>query len=294
LARQLGDINTTALALHGLSDVARETGDYETASRLTEESLALFRQVGNSLATARALHRLGNQSLLRGEYDKALACYNEFGAIYEDLGKLPVRANTMRATVFMLTGRYSEARAKAEKTLEEVRSLGVIYLEAWNSMLLAGLALVEGAAEEAVAFGKASVEIYRALNLPWFLVFAGAFAGCACVRQDRLGEARGHFSEILRVGVELSSPHALDYGMPGLILLYVHEGQIERAVALHAFAVQVSAMGATPWFRDVVDPTYERAAAALPRAVVAAAEARGRSMDRDTWVAELLRDFAHP
>jgi ATP/maltotriose-dependent transcriptional regulator MalT len=292
LARRLGNPNAQALALRGLGDVARETGRYQEATRLTEASLALSQKVGNTSAVAMALHYLGNQDLMVGAFDKALARFEAFGALYEELGKPGLRPNTMKTTVLMLTGRYAEARRTGEASLQAAKDAGITYLEAWISMLLCGLALVEGACDRAVQCSDLSVDVYRSQRMPWFLAFALGFSGCALIVQGRERAGTKRLAEALTIGAALHSPHALDYALAGLVLLFLRCGQITRAVELHAFAQASSAAGKSQWFSDVVDPTYEATIADLAAETIADAEARGRAMDAESLTAALLQELS--
>jgi len=292
LAQQSGDLNAQALALRGLGDVAREMGDYQEAARLTRASLGLFREVGNIPAAAAALHNLGNQNLMVGAFEKALARYEEFGALYEDLGQPTMRPNAMRTTVLMLTGRYTEARRIGEACLQAVRDAGITYLEAWISMLFCGLELVDGACDRAVQCSDLSVEIYRSQGMPWFLAFALGFSGCALVAQAREEAGARRLAEALSIGATLHSPHALDYALAGLVLLFLRRGRITRAVELYAFAQASSAAGKSQWFRDVVDPTYKAAIAGLAAELIADAKVRGRAMNSESLTTALLQELS--
>ena len=55
-------------AMVGMSDVARDQGDWGCASSAGEASLALFRAAGNALGTAFALHNLGLAAHGRGDF----------------------------------------------------------------------------------------------------------------------------------------------------------------------------------------------------------------------------------
>ena len=94
------------------------------------------------------------------------------------------------------------------------------------------------------------------------------------------------------IGAELHSPHALDYALAGLVLLFLRRGRITRAVELYAFAQASSAAGTSQWFSDVVDPKYKAAIADLAAEAMADAEARGRAMDADNLTAALLRELS--
>jgi predicted ATPase/DNA-binding SARP family transcriptional activator len=291
LAQQSGNLNAQALALRGLGDIAREMGDYQEGARLTRASLVLFREIGNIPAAATALHNLGNQNLMTGAFDKALAMYEEFGALYKDLGQPNIRPNTMRTTVLMLTGRYTEARRIGEACLQDVRDAGITYLEAWISMLFCGLELVDGSVDRAVKCSNLSVDIYRSQGMPWFLAFALGFSGCALVAQGKEEAGTRRLVETLSIGAKLHSPHALDYALAGLVLLFLRRGRITRAVELYAFAQASSAAGKSQWFSDVVDATYKAAIAGLAAETIADATARGRAMNSEHLTTVLLQEL---
>jgi hypothetical protein len=56
--RELKDVPSTAMALIGLGDVARDLGDSKQTAALSEEGLMLARECADTLLAGYALHNL--------------------------------------------------------------------------------------------------------------------------------------------------------------------------------------------------------------------------------------------
>jgi hypothetical protein len=79
--------------------------------------------------------------------------------------------------------------------------------------------------------------------------------------------------------------------VPGVALLVATQGEIERAVELYALVLRHPFVANSPWFEDIAGRQIAAAAAELPVAVVAAAQARGRARDLQATVMELLEEL---
>jgi predicted ATPase/DNA-binding CsgD family transcriptional regulator len=96
-ARLSKDLLVLGLLLSSLAAVARADGDYLSARRLAEESLALRRTVGNEWPIARSLLLLGHVALDLGEPEVALPAIREALGIVQRLGDRSGLAMTLVA-----------------------------------------------------------------------------------------------------------------------------------------------------------------------------------------------------
>jgi predicted ATPase/DNA-binding CsgD family transcriptional regulator len=88
LYRELGDNRGVASALQFLGYAAREQGRYEQAKAFHEESLSLWRELGDEAGIANSLGHLGFVALLEGDYERAAALCAESIATFRGLDDL--------------------------------------------------------------------------------------------------------------------------------------------------------------------------------------------------------------
>jgi predicted ATPase len=83
---ELQDDRGVAVALNALGVTARERGNLETAGALFERCVAKWRDLGSPIDTARALSNLANVVRLQGDYARAHTLYDECLAIFHACG----------------------------------------------------------------------------------------------------------------------------------------------------------------------------------------------------------------
>ena len=93
------------------------------------------------------------------------------------------------------------------------------------------------------------------------------------------------------MALELQAFLPVLFALPGVALLLVENGRLERAVEVYALASRYPFVANSRWFEDVAGRHIATVAAALPPDVVAAAQERGRARDMDATVAELLAEL---
>jgi predicted ATPase len=86
LNRRIGDRWGIAASLNALGVSARDRGDYASAQESFERSLSCWHQLGDRLSAARCLHNLANVLKSRGDYSRAGVALQQATAIFEDLG----------------------------------------------------------------------------------------------------------------------------------------------------------------------------------------------------------------
>ena len=82
------------------------------------------------------------------------------------------------------------------------------------------------------------------------------------------------------------------HALPATALLLAGLGERERAVELYALASRYPHVANSCWFRDVFGRHIEAVAATLPPEVAEAARERGRALDLETTVNDLLLDLS--
>jgi len=98
ISRGLGDEAGTAFALRYLGLVASAQAEYERASTLLEESLALSRRLGMSIDVAHALMYLGDLRLHGHDTERARAFFEESGVLLAQLQNKTVLSYPLRGS----------------------------------------------------------------------------------------------------------------------------------------------------------------------------------------------------
>jgi non-specific serine/threonine protein kinase len=126
LAAEDGTAMERARALDGAGLLAEGQGAYEEATRLLEESLALWREVGDRAGLARALSNLGRVVEGQRKDARARALLEEALAIFIELNARGDIAGTRAALGFVaeFQGDYETAWSLLEQGLSQFRSLG--------------------------------------------------------------------------------------------------------------------------------------------------------------------------
>lgn len=86
LNRQIEDRWGIASSLNALGVSARDRGDYASAQESFERSLSCWHELGDRLSAARCLHNLANVLTSRGDYSRARVALEEATALFEELG----------------------------------------------------------------------------------------------------------------------------------------------------------------------------------------------------------------
>jgi non-specific serine/threonine protein kinase len=105
--------------LDHLGEVATEEGDYVTAPRLFEQSLALWRQLGQTRGIADVLMQLGWMSLRSGAYEQAVARLEESLALFRSIDDTILMGFGLAGLgeAALRQGQYERARPLLEESL---------------------------------------------------------------------------------------------------------------------------------------------------------------------------------
>jgi predicted ATPase/DNA-binding SARP family transcriptional activator len=203
-----------AIALHAIRQ-----GEYKTARRYSEQSLALYRQEGDTYGIARMLNNLGMIAREQSDYATARSLYGQSLALLRELKNdwgVSAALNNL-AGVAYVQGDYPAARTLYEQALELLRQVGN---RAGVGMALANLGLIahaEGDLEAARSFHEESLAVGQELgykhnisialhNLGDVMRDLGDYARaqalleeCLALKQE-LGDRQGYASTLCDLG----------------------------------------------------------------------------------------------
>jgi DNA-binding CsgD family transcriptional regulator/tetratricopeptide (TPR) repeat protein len=128
VSRELGSAGRpgVARALDILGELATEVGDYETASDLLTEALAIYRELDERRGTADMLLQLGWAAMRSGQYDQAKDLLNESLPLFRELGEAALLGLVLAGLgeLAIRQGLYEEANALLQESLALRRELG--------------------------------------------------------------------------------------------------------------------------------------------------------------------------
>jgi DNA-binding SARP family transcriptional activator/tetratricopeptide (TPR) repeat protein len=125
-AREAGDRDGEAQALHGLGTTYGRLGRYEPARDHFERALTLFREAGDLVGQARAFGNLGMLHDRQGRYDPAADHHRQALTLFQLAGDPVGEANalTSLAGAEWQLGRYEPAADHIERALAMFREIG--------------------------------------------------------------------------------------------------------------------------------------------------------------------------
>jgi predicted ATPase/class 3 adenylate cyclase len=274
LAHDQGDIDRAeaaaqeGLKLNGRADIesglvasfrrtlgitAEREGDYEKATELYEESLALYREAEDKWGIAASLLSLGNVLVVRKEHERAKELYREALILSRESGD-------------------------PDQFATGLANLGYEHL-------------LEGDHEQATALNEQAARLYRDRGSRGGLVYAlDNLAWAALVRGDHV-RARALHEETLALCRELGDKLIGSESLEGLACAAAARGEAERSARLFGTAKSLGYQQA-PAERALREPYLAAARSRLDEAAWEAALAEGQMMTFEEAVAYALEEEA--
>jgi DNA-binding CsgD family transcriptional regulator/tetratricopeptide (TPR) repeat protein len=149
--RELGDRWHIGRSLAHLSVAARLEAHYDEARVASEEAVTVLRELGDAEGTAYALNALGGAALAQGSHAQARSLQEEALALMRSTGDRRGVTRVLHAfgLIALREGDCATARALLERTIGLVGQFGDSWFMSISVDGLAGVAVVEGKAEEA-------------------------------------------------------------------------------------------------------------------------------------------------
>lgn len=224
-----------------------------------------FAYVGRQRALS---ERLGNSTLLAGSY------FNE-GAVLEHCGRFAEAADvytqsrqitithglrqniggTGNKLTYMLVqlGQYEKALALAQTILDAANEIG---LSSHRAHALAAIGMAHLGRREYAPAGPALTEserLFRQIGRhAIYHIKVDGFLGYIARHEGDHPRAWAHLTRSLRWGIEREDVQTISMSLPLAALLLADRGEVERAVALYALALQHPRIADSRWYADVV------------------------------------------
>ncbi|HVA89671.1 MAG TPA: tetratricopeptide repeat protein [Chloroflexota bacterium] len=219
-----------ARALHGAGVLAVSQGDYETARRLCEQSLAFYQTLDDSHGAAVALNILGHVAEKQGDFARAITLSQESLALHRAHGStrdIAVALNNL-ATVLLSQGDHGHAQALYEECLVLNRELGDSRGTAITLTNLGEAARCRADYDRAAAYCEQSLALSRELGDAWGV--AAALNTLADIARDngRSEEAVQLYEQCLALRRELGDNAGVATLRDALATLRTDQGNHQR------------------------------------------------------------------
>jgi len=277
----LGDNRGRVIALERLGCILRDQGELVAAEPLIGEAVALYEAFGDRAKIARGQLLLGGLAMYAGDFHKAYPLIQKSVDLFEDLG-LPGPRHSL-GIIHLELGEYAAARLQLEAYIAQARRNNNQSALAFSLGILACLANVETRYAEAEQLATESLTICQQTKQIERGIIATAHLGYAARGLGQPAQAWSYFMTVLAWAVTQRGAVPLFFAMAGIALLLADQGEIERAVELHARLTEqpIAATSQSRW--DLVGKHLAAVAATLPAERAAAARARGQT--GDVWLA---------
>ncbi|MFZ2899915.1 MAG: tetratricopeptide repeat protein [Saprospiraceae bacterium] len=120
------DEKTNARSLNYLGLVLLDTGDYDTALRYLEQSLAISKQIGDRKGEGATLNNISQIYSVRGDHDTALRYLEQSLAIQQQIGNRSGEGTTLNniSQIYRVRGDYGTALRYLEQSLAISKQIG--------------------------------------------------------------------------------------------------------------------------------------------------------------------------
>jgi predicted ATPase/DNA-binding SARP family transcriptional activator/DNA-binding CsgD family transcriptional regulator len=234
--------NLLAELWHMLGSAVENRGDYERATELFEEALALSREAGDRWGVSFALNALGNVSSMQGDYERATELY--------------------------------------EECLTRLKESGDVAHSAIILSNLGSNALERGDHEQATALSEKAAALFREQGHPKGLEWALDIQGWAALMREDYEKARTFLVKSLALCGELGDKRGTIDSLEGLASLAAALEDDARAARLWGAAeTALQVIGTPPTPDNLTQPYLDAASSRLGEEAWEAAFAAGRAMN---------------
>ncbi|NOZ72356.1 MAG: tetratricopeptide repeat protein [Chloroflexi bacterium] len=190
-------------------------------------------------------------------------------------------------------GEYEKGRRLGEEALALTESSKVQYVFGMAKSLLGSINLLEDAVPLAYECLREGVATQLAKRMVLDSLGCQAWLGITARTLGQREEAWRHIRTELKRALHARRYLATLTSLAGLVLLLTDDGEVERAVELHALLLEHPYTARAHWFSQIITPVVMVAAAGLSPEQRSAAAERGRA--QDVWeVAAKLAGFKQP
>jgi non-specific serine/threonine protein kinase len=235
---QPGTPATRAGALNAAGTLANEQGEYDVASALYAESLALYGELGDAQGKARLFINLGTVSKFQGDLEQARARYEaglEIVRTFEDTTLLALVLNNLGSVAIDL-GDNARAAAVLEESLALKRRAGNPDGLIVTLINLGEVARALGDLDRAISLGEEALSLACGINARRHTAHAYYNLALAARARGTYDHAATSFQASLRIEQELGNKRQIASILEGVAALATIWGEIQTAGQLFGAA----------------------------------------------------------
>jgi tetratricopeptide (TPR) repeat protein len=289
LSRKAGIKKTEAFALRHLSDVAYRQGRFGEAERHLGRAMDLAREINDPNSMACALNRLISSAVWQeGDIEKAERYAKEGLALTKEISDEETIAAMLLTVSGVATfrGEHGESKRYKEEALATYREIGDQMGVAACLNNLGEDARWQGKYAEAVRYYEEALAIYTDIGISNALTLNNL--GHAYIGLDEDDVAWGYLCKALREFLVTGRVPLILESLAGVAWLRAKAGHYTQAAELLGLVLGHPALGeGFRWYLDQVLATVREA---LPTDELEAALERGKRLDLEQVVAEILKE----
>jgi non-specific serine/threonine protein kinase len=282
-----------ARALNGAGNLAFNQGDYDQATALYEEALALRRKFGDKQGIAQSLNNLGFVASTQGDNARAAALHADSLTLYRELGDkmgIAISLENLGLVAYM-QGNYAQATDLHEESLALRRELGDKEGIAWSLNNLGLVAYMQDNYPRAVALHEESLALQRELAYQQGIANSLNCLGLVAYWQGEFGRARALIEESLLLSRDIGVRELVAAGLECLAWISAAQNRPQQAARLGGAAETLREALSVPLWPDQ-RAGHEQAVQAvrvmLGEEAFAASWAAGRAMPLEAAISYAL------
>lgn len=290
IAQKMGDDGNCADALERLGCIAREQGDFLLARAHLEMSLKLARKIGDQNKIANALWGLGWIDIMEEAYVEGMARLDEsqilFQALGDRFGQRGVLDSLGAAAKFL--EEYTKANALYREVLMLSQEAGDRRGEAVAIGNLGEIARLQGDFKEAWEFYQKALDIFKEIGSKSGITIAMGNLGHLAFKLEDYAAATSFYRDALQMAKNMSALPIVLENLSGLAGVLACTGQPTCAIEWLGLALAHPALDSDA--RAIVEQNLALVRTHLPPDEIASGLERGKRLDMETVVEELLKE----
>ena len=223
-------------------------GDYATAQRLLQQSLALYEELGDRWGIGSSLNALAVSARDRGDYSAAEAYFERSLEYWRMLSDRVAMARCLHnlASLVKDRGQYSRARSALREAAQIFEESGDRNGAAWSLNQQADIAYEQGEVAEARVLYQSALSSFREAGDRWGCARSLTDLGRIDCEQGKYLSAQSAYQEALEIFAALAHKRGLARTLEGSACLALARGFTVRALKLAAAAANLRQLIGTP------------------------------------------------
>ena len=291
ISETIGNQYGIVWTLNCMGLLVSDLGDYQRAIGCYERTLNISKKIGDQYAIGWSLRNLGEMVYFLGDYEQAQDYLLEVLEIRHSLGDQRGIASTLQGlgSIAREMGDYKQAHLYYQQSLEVFQTIGAQenIADLYNTMGVGSYC--QENYEQAYDYHQQSLAIFRKIGSRLGIAIALARIGFVLLKL-RPKQAMQSFQESLEIAESIQAIPAVLENLPGFAWIYLQKGDALRSAELARLVQHHRVTNAE--IRRRLQDLLPGLKATLEADELQAALERGKELDLDTVVQELLKEFS--